>query len=80
MCAYVYSSVCVAYGHVTMQDSTEDVDAVIREVNELLGETPTREATTNSMATAHKTLLSVDRRCVVYTRSVQCNEEMSTDS
>ena len=45
----------------------EDVDAVIREVNELLGETPVREeaamATNNSSLTAaQKSLLSVDKR------------------
>ena len=42
----------------------EDVDAVIREVNELLGETPLREGATNasSFAAVHKALFSVDKR------------------
>lgn len=42
----------------------EDVDAVIREVNELLGEAPTRETATNSgsLTAAQKSLLSVDKR------------------
>ena len=45
----------------------EDVDAVIREVNELLGETPVRDdgaADTNSssLTAAQKSLLSVDKR------------------
>ena len=36
---------------------------MIKEVNELLGETPVREASsTDSMAGARKSLLSVDKR------------------
>ena len=42
----------------------EDVDAVIREVNELLGETSVREAAANtsSFTAVHRSLLSVDKR------------------
>ena len=41
------------------------MDAVIREVNELLGEAPVREAVatnTSSLTAAQKSLLSVDKR------------------
>ena len=40
----------------------EDVDAVIREVNELLGEAPVREVAASSLTAAQKSLLSVDKR------------------
>lgn len=51
---------------------SDDVDSAIREVNELLGETssardPTPSALEANMATSlHRSLLTVDRRYVVY--------------
>ena len=43
----------------------EDVDAAIKEVNELLGEAGVREPSMDAEATARKTLLSVDKRWAI---------------
>ena len=46
---------------------TDDIDAAVREVNELLGESGTRgsvEADGGACFTGHRSLLTIERRCV----------------